>query len=248
MRCNTAQKKFTPLMIVRAGLFISMSLVLKVMFEIYIPIAGMNVLRINFTSIPLILSGIILGPFAGFLTGAAADIINFIAKPSGPFYPALTIVSGLVGFLPGVIYKYTKKDLNYNLLNTIFISLLSVGFVSVFIIKGLLTFNDGIFYNGKPLSMFYIIGFLVLVLIYLVIPIKITSSNKNLNMNKIVFTVSVTQLITSIILNTYFLNILFGTGIMVILPARILANFFMIPIYSVIIATILNAIDGRFKF
>lgn len=248
MRGNTDSQKLTSLSVVRAGLFIAMSLVLKVIFEIYIPLGGMQALRINFASLPLMLSGIILGPTAGFLTGAAADIINFIVKPNGPFFPGFTLVSALSGFIPGLIYKHIKKDINYNLINTLFISLLSVGFVSVFMFNGLLKFENGIIYNGEPLSIFYIIGFFVLVAIYLIIPIKVTSSNKNLNMNKIVFTVSVTQLITSVILNTYFLSLMFGKGIMMFLPARILTNFFMIPLYSIILAAILNAVKGRFKF
>ncbi|WMJ78165.1 MULTISPECIES: folate family ECF transporter S component [unclassified Sedimentibacter] len=247
MRGNTDSQKFTSLTIVRAGLFIAMSLVLKIIFEIYIPLAGIPALRINFASVPLIISGMLLGPAAGFISGAAADIINFIAKPGGPFFPGFTLVSALSGFLPGLIYKYIKKDLNYNLLNTIFISLLSVGFVSVFLYKGLITFDGGIFYDGKPLSILYIAGFFTLVAIYIMIPIKMTSANNNLNMNKIVFTVSVTQLITSVILNTYFLSVVYGKGVMIFLPARILANFFMIPLYSVAITAVLNVVKGRFK-
>lgn len=247
MRSNTDSQKFTSLTIVRAGLFIAMSLVLKVIFEIYIPLAGIPALRINFASVPLMISGMVLGPAAGFISGAAADIINFMAKPGGPFFPGFTLVSALSGFIPGLIYKYIKKDINYNLLNTIFISLLSVGFVSVFIHNGLLTFEGGIMYGNKPLNPVYIIGFFALVAIYLIIPIKITSSSSNLNMNKIVFTVSVTQLVTSIILNTYFLSVLYGKGFMIFFPARILTNFFMIPLYSIIIAAILNALKGRFK-
>ncbi len=239
MRNNTAQK-FTSLNIVRAGLFIAMSLVLKVVFEVYIPLGGIPALRINFASIPLMLSGMILGPATGFLVGASADLINFMVKPGGPFFPGFTLASGLIGLLPGLIYKYIRKDINYNLLNTFFISLLSVGFVSIFIYNGLLTFENGIMYNGDVLSPVYIVGFFTLVLIYLIIPIKITSKNSDLSMNKIVFTVSVTQLITSIILNTYFLTILYGKGIMAWLPARVLTNFFMIPLYSIIIAAILN--------
>lgn len=247
MRNNTESQKFTPLTIVRAGLFIAMSLVLKVMFEIYIPLGGIPALRINFASIPLMLSGIILGPAAGFISGAAADIINFIAKPGGPFFPGFTLVSALSGFIPGLIFKYLKKNFNYNILNTIFIALLSVGFVSVFIFNGMLQFENGILYDGKALSPFYIIGFFVLVAIYLLIPLKLHSAGNDFNMNKIVFTVSVTQLITSILLNTYFLAVLYGKGIMIFLPARILTNFFMIPLYSIIIAAILNAVKGRFK-
>ena len=247
MSSNTEPQKLTSLTIVRAGLFISMSLVLKVMFEVYIPLAGIPALRINFANLPLMLSGIILGPLAGFLTGAAADLINFVVKPGGPFFPGFTLASGLCGFIPGIIFKYLKRDINYNLLNTIFISFLSLSFVLVFIQNGLLTFDKGIFYDGKPLNPLYGVGFFTLVAIYLIIPVVISSGSKNLSMNKIVFAISVTQLITSIILNTYFLYVLYGIGIMITLPVRILTNFFMIPLYSIIIGAILNALKGRFS-
>jgi len=179
MRSNTDSQKFTSLTVVRAGLFISMSLALKVMFEIYIPLSGIPALRINFASIPLMLSGIILGPFTGFVTGAAADIINFIAKPGGPFFPGFTLASGLTGFLPGIVFKYIKKD--------------------------------------------------------------------EFGMGKTVLAVSLTQLITSIILNTYFLYVLYGIGITITLPARILTNLFTIPVYSLIIGAVLKALNGRIK-
>ncbi len=247
MRGNTDSQKFTSLTIVRAGLFIAMSLVLKVIFEIYIPLAGIPALRINFASIPLMLSGMVLGPAAGFISGATADLINFIVKPGGPFFPGFTLVSALSGFIPGFIYKYVRKNINYNLLNTAFISLLSAGFVMVFVHNGLLKFDGTIMYDGKPLSFIYIAGFFILVAIYLILPAKITSADKDLSMSRIVFAVSATQLITSILLNTYFLSILYGKGFMIFLPARILTNFFMIPMYSIVIAAILNAVKGRFK-
>jgi len=100
-------------------------------------------------------------------------------------------------------------------------------------------------YGGKPLNTVYIAGFFLLVAIYLIIPIKMASSDNS--MRKIVFAVSLTQLITSIILNTYFLYVLYGIGIMITLPARILTNFFMIPLYSIIIGAVLNAVRGRIK-
>lgn len=249
MSSNTlGTKKFTALSIVRAGLFIAMSLVLKVVFEIYIPLAGIPALRINFAQIPIMLSGIILGPVIGFCSGAAADIINFMVKPGGPFFPGFTLVSALSGFIPGLIFKYLKKELNFNLLNTLFISLLSVGFVGSFIVKGIMSFqNNVIIYNGEPLKLIYIIGFFILVAAYLYIPIKLTSmGNNNFKINKIVFTVSVTQLITSIVLNTYFLSIMYGKGFLIFLPARILTNFFMIPLYSILIAAILGALNKSF--
>jgi hypothetical protein len=63
----------------------------------------------------------------------------------------------------------------------------------------------------------------------------------------ILFMVSVTQLITSIILNTIFLSVLYGQAVAVILPARIVTNFFLIPVYTVILISLLKMLPKFLK-
>lgn len=248
MRGNTlAPKKFTALTTVRAGLFIAMSLVLKLMFEVYIPLAGLPALRLSFATVPVMLCGIVCGPVAGFLAGGAADIINFIIKPAGGFFPGITLANALSGWIPGLIYKYMRNELNFNLLNTVFTALLSGGCIGVMISKGALSLNGStIMWNGSPLNSVFIVGSVLIVAAYIAVPIYLTRiGGKGVRMNKMLFTVSITQLITSIIMNTYFLSLMYGQGILVFLPGRILSNFLMIPLYTIILTSILNALGRR---
>lgn len=214
--------------LVRAALFTAISILLKLIFEIYIPLAGLPALRINLTSIPIILSGIICGPLIGLITGALSDILCFVIKPAGPFFPGFTLTSALTGLIPGLIYKYFKKDRNFNIINTIFVLMISGGCLSIM-------------FNREPLNIMYMVIFITLVALYIYIPAKVAKTEgRNMKMDKILFAVSVTQLITSIILNTYFLSVLFGKGFLVFLPGRIFSNFILIPLYSIIIAAILK--------
>lgn len=228
---------------VKVGLMIALSVVLKLVLEVYVPLAGLPALRINFTSVPIILSGIICGPLAGLLAGALSDVICFVVKPGGAFFPGFTLSSALVGFIPGLIYKYMKKDINYNILNTAFIVLMAMGFAGVFITRGVVTFAEGaILYNGQQISWIFPMIFLIMTAAFIYIPIKTSGNVEGIKMDKILFTVSVTQFVTSIILNTYFLSILLGKGVIFLLPGRIFSNYILIPLFSMFTAILLKSV------
>jgi len=236
------ERKLSTETLVRVGLLTALSLVLKIVLEVYVPLAGIPSLRINFTSVPIMISGIICGPFAGFATGALSDLLGFAIKPAGPYFPGFTLSSALTGFIPGVIYKYLKRDMNFNILNTLFILMISFGFAGILFTNGIMAFADGRFlYNGEKLGFAYPAILIVLIAAYIYVPIKTSTKVNGVKMDKIIFTVSVTQLICSMILNTYFLSILYGKGILAFMPGRVLSNYIMIPMYSMFISVLIKS-------
>ncbi|HKL10133.1 MAG TPA: folate family ECF transporter S component [Clostridia bacterium] len=236
------ERKLSTETLVRVGLLTALSLVLKIVLEVYVPLAGIPSLRINFTSVPIMISGIICGPFAGFATGALSDLLGFAIKPAGPYFPGFTLSSALTGFIPGVIYKYLKRDMNFNVLNTLFILMISFGFAGILFTNGIMSFADGRFlYNGEKLGFAYPAILIVLIAAYIYVPIKTSTKVNGVKMDKIIFTVSVTQLICSMILNTYFLSILYGKGILAFMPGRVLSNYIMIPMYSMFISVLIKS-------
>ena len=56
--------------LVTAGLLIALSVVLTRFMSIIIPIAGSNSLRLGLGTVPVVISGFILGPFVGIAVGA----------------------------------------------------------------------------------------------------------------------------------------------------------------------------------
>lgn len=249
MKGNTflVSKKFSTVKLTRAAILISMSLVLNLVLQVYIPVGGVNGIKFTLSSAITMLTGIVCGPLIGFFAGAIVDILTCLIKPVGPYFPAISFAAGLIGLIPGLIFKYFNKDnkINYNIINTIFIFLLSLATVYAFILKGLLTFeNSRLYYENEPLNIFFIIGFFVLVICYILVPIIITKKIKSkMKVDKVLFSVSITQLISSIILNTYFISILYGKGILILLPGRIMSNFFMIPLYTLIVCTLLETLN-----
>ncbi|MGX8699149.1 MAG: folate family ECF transporter S component [bacterium] len=65
--------------------------------------------RIGFSGIPNRIVDAFFGPVTGALFGGALDIIKFIVKPSGTFFPGFTFDAMLAGFIYGSFYY--KKEL-----------------------------------------------------------------------------------------------------------------------------------------
>ena len=70
-----------------------------------LPVSG---IQITFTYVPCFLAGIFLGPVAGFVAGAVGDVLGMLIMGFGPWLPLVTLSSGLLGFIPGIIYKFVK--------------------------------------------------------------------------------------------------------------------------------------------
>jgi len=93
------------------GLLAGMSIILTRFFGIYL-VGG--AVRLSFGEIPILLSGIMLGPVIGGLTGAIADFAGMLlfGGGGGPYFPGFTISAMLVGLIPGLIFY---KDKTYSL-------------------------------------------------------------------------------------------------------------------------------------
>lgn len=72
-------------------------------------------LRVGFGGIPLIISGILLGPLFGFLTGVGADLIGVMINLMGSsFHLGFTLSAGLSGLIPGLVFNFLSKNEGYS--------------------------------------------------------------------------------------------------------------------------------------
>ena len=119
--------------IVYAGMFIAMSMVLK-LFEVSVT----QNFRVGLTTLPLMVSGMILGPFYGFMTGFLADILNFFLKgDGGAFHIGFSVSNGLYGLIPGLMAWWLnsrKKDFT---LATIAVSVICCEVISSIVLNTL---------------------------------------------------------------------------------------------------------------
>ena len=137
-------------------------------------------LRVGFSFLPNALAGQMFGPVGGMLVGGLADILKYIVKPTGPFFPGFTI-SGVLG---GLIY--------------------------------------GLVLYKKPTTLPRVILSQVLIAVFV-----------------------------NMLLNTYWLTILYGNSFLAIWPARIVSNLITLPINIILyylVATLLEKAGIRRQF
>lgn len=92
-----------------------------------------GIVRLSFGKIPLILSGLLLGPFAGGLAGLVGDIIGVIINSHGApmIHPGFTLSSVLTGAIPGtiVILSGKKRSSLFNVITSNIVVLILVNFI-----------------------------------------------------------------------------------------------------------------------
>ena len=142
-------------------------------------VASINVgpyVRIGFSGIPNQVVAYLFGPAVGGIFGAALDVIKYLIKPDGAFFPGFTVSAALGGIIYGA-FLYKKK-----------VTLPRV-FASQLLVK----------------------------------------------------------IVVNILLNTLWLNMLYGKAFLAILPGRVISNAVMLPIDTAIMFFMLQAVDRTIK-
>ena len=67
-----------------------------------------NVFELSFTFLAYAVAGMLYGPIIGGIVGGISDIIQYVVRPSGPFFPGFTLNAILSGFIFG-LFLYRKK-------------------------------------------------------------------------------------------------------------------------------------------
>lgn len=94
-------------------MLIALSVVLTRVASVRIPVGGVEAVRIGFGAVPILMAGIWGGPLFGFLVGAVADLVGYGINPMGAYVPLITLSSGMLGLVPGLVLKmFPGKDLS----------------------------------------------------------------------------------------------------------------------------------------
>lgn len=65
-----------------------------------------NFLKIGFSSLTTVGIGFLFGPIVGGIFGAVTDVVKYMIKPTGPFFPGFTIGAVIAGCIYGsLLYK-----------------------------------------------------------------------------------------------------------------------------------------------
>ena len=101
--------KKTIRLITNMAMMTALSIVIGIFCKSVLNFGG-GLFRITFENLPIILTGIVLGPIAGGVVGLASDIISYLLSPQVyPLNVVVTIGATVVGVLSGLVAKYVIK-------------------------------------------------------------------------------------------------------------------------------------------
>lgn len=115
-----AQSRLSTRKLVMASLLSGLTIILTRYGSIML--AGGSI-RLGFGNLPIILSGILLGPIAGAMTGVVSDLLGVLILSQGGFHPGFTISAALTGLIPGLIVAINNKK-KFSLLNIVIANVL----------------------------------------------------------------------------------------------------------------------------
>lgn len=82
---------------------------LSAITNIFTVFLGGGALAVSFAYIPAFIGGAFLGPINGFLVGFTGDLLGCLINPQGAINPIILLSSGLMGLIPGMVFKYGKR-------------------------------------------------------------------------------------------------------------------------------------------
>ena len=118
-----------------------------------------NILEISFSFLALAMTGLLYGPLVGGVVGGISDIIQYIVRPSGPFFPGFTLNSILSGVIFGMFLYKQKLTVK-----RVTICVLIEGIITVLILTPIWL---NILYGAKLFAIPRLIRFIVM------LPIKV---------------------------------------------------------------------------
>lgn len=98
-----------------AAMLTAMSVVIGTFCKSYLNF-GAGLFRVTFEHLPIIVSGITLGPVVGAMVGTASDLISYLLSSFNQQYPPnliVTLGAATVGAASGIVSKFIIKENGY---------------------------------------------------------------------------------------------------------------------------------------
>lgn len=206
-----------------AALLASVSIVLTRFFGIVIPLGGFPSLSLDLGSVPILLSGIVLGPIFGGIVGLTSDLVGFAINPRGGiFHFGFTINSILTGVIPGLIFVFLK---NKNLKFT------KIAIISILYILG--TYYFVVIRAVDSTAIKLLANTLLFMVASSIITVDYKIKNKQLKL--VIFTVLIVEVFVFIALTPIWLYQLYELPYFISVLSRVFRAILLVPIKTVLI-------------
>lgn len=212
--------------------------------------------RISLGPALIIFSSIFLGPFYGAIVGAGSDILGIVLFPNSLGYginPLFTLVYGLLGILPWLIYQGTKLIKNQQIMN---ILMIIAAFLLVFIVGYFLFFsplietNYGleIYQKWLFLSLSILLVIATIIGLFFINKYYVKRYGQIYSPYKIALVTILSELIVLLFLNSFVKAYTFSVDYFVIFFAQAIVFFIDVPLNTFVVTGLLilaNKISHR---
>lgn len=231
-----------------SGIFVVLVVLLNKVIAINY-IAFIPFVRLSFGSIAIIIfSSIVFGPLYGLVIGAMGDILGYFIFDASSFgwFPQITAIYALLGFIPFFIYKLVANIRNKKMMVTIEYSLFTV---VTLLITFFFIFNDHLTLYGVTyeFNVWQRILFpsLVLILFGIVVVTNYFLDKKDkgmvLGVYQISFVVTICEILVNFLFGSLMKSLAFGFNMFAaILISQAVLMFFNIPYNSYLIFVIMK--------
>jgi ECF transporter S component (folate family) len=206
-----------------SALLVSISIMLTRFFGIVIPLGGYPSLSLDLGSVPILLSGIVLGPIFGGIVGLSSDALGFfINSRGGVFHFGFMLNSILTGVIPGLIFVFLKnKNLKF----------IKIGIISILYI--LATYYFVVIRAADSTAIKLLANTLLFMVASSIITVDYKIKNKQLKL--VIFTVLVVEVFVFIALTPIWLYQLYQLPYFISVLSRVFRAILLVPIKTVLI-------------
>ncbi len=190
-------------------------------------------IRIGISGLPNQVVAFLFGPGVGMIFGAMLDIIKYLLKPTGPFFPGFTLSAALGGMIYG-LFLYGRKlpridlgDRKISVISASGIILTVAGEILTAIYGVSLLGDDG---QASASNAYLIAGVAMLVLGSIILYYIF----RHLFLAQLLV-----KIFVNIVLNTLWLKLLYDKAVFAILPGRLLSNTVMLPVDTLLLFAVL---------
>ena len=203
--------------------------------------------RISLGPALIIFSSILLGPFYGAIVGSGSDILGIVLFPNALGYginPLFTLVYGLLGVLPWLIYIIFKQVKNYRipLICTIIAAILIFTALVYFIFFSSLiseNYNFEIYHKWIIVSIAFVLLVGTIIFLFFINRYYVKKYGEIYSPYKIAFVCLVSEFLLMLILNSFVKTITFEVNYWIIFFAQAIVFFIDVPLNTFVVEGLL---------
>lgn len=228
-----------------AALLIAVGVIFSGVFSFYLPLFGYPSLKVDLTSVILMVSGMLLGPWYGALVGAGTDLIGYVLFSPGTYHPGITFNAIMFGVIGGLVSRFIWQPREFKSMGyiNIAIAMLLLGGGVTYVLVTNTVFAGGESILLTPTIKLSLILSMILISLAMIAALVVIAYKYRSLMSLVqlaVFAILVTEVVLNILIMPIWIEQLMGIPYPVGAFVRVFRAIFLIPFKLVLTLALLR--------